>query len=242
MYVFEAQRRATGVCAIGRGTRLAADCSNLAEVLHNLQPNHERFREYQDLIRRIFPDIQGVSVVIHAAAQNRVEVRVWLAPVRTQRVDDLTIALEECGTGIGQVLSILYVLKNPDAERAVIAIDEPNSFLHPEASRALIRILKEFPDHQYIIATHAPEVIAESRPEMLTVLEHPRRSHYRYSVPEAITGSDPCCASRGGCSAVRCLRLRSRPLGRGAKRRICLRYSPGRMEPRLLCDCGSTSS
>jgi predicted ATP-dependent endonuclease of OLD family len=53
-----------------------------------------------------------------------------------------------------------------------IAIDEPNSFLHPDAARTLIRILKQHPQHQYIITTHSPEVIAEADAKNLFVLKH----------------------------------------------------------------------
>jgi hypothetical protein len=40
-------------------------------------------------------------------------------------------------------------------------IDEPGSFLHPGASRVLINIFRRFAQHQYIIATHSPEIISE---------------------------------------------------------------------------------
>jgi hypothetical protein len=52
-------------------------------------------------------------------------------------------------------------------EPGVIAIDEPNSFLHPGAAKKLIQILKRFPQHQYIISTHSPEVIGAAQPATL---------------------------------------------------------------------------
>jgi hypothetical protein len=72
---------------------------------------------------------------------------------------DLTMRLEESGTGVGQVLAILYVVMTLPS--TVIVIDEPNSFLHPGASKKLIQILRRYP-HQYVFATHSPEIIKAS--------------------------------------------------------------------------------
>src|SRR5205807_561938 len=82
--------------------------------------------------------------------------------------DDLAIPLAECGTGIGQVLSILYVVLK--SEGNIIIIDEPNSFLHPRAAKALVSILREDRRNQYIISTHSPEVIVAAEPDRLFVL------------------------------------------------------------------------
>ena len=82
--------------------------------------------------------------------------------------DDLPHSLSECGTGVGQVLAILYVVMRSTGD--VICIDEPNSFLHPGAAKALVEILNEQQEHQYIIGTHSPEVIVASRPERLFML------------------------------------------------------------------------
>ena len=62
--------------------------------------------------------------------------------------------------GSDRYLAMLYVAKISEQPRTII-IDEPGSFLHPGASRALMGILKGFSQHQYIIATHSPEIIGE---------------------------------------------------------------------------------
>ena len=169
VYVFEAERRAAGPCRFGRATVLAPDAENLAEVLNNLRENPARFSNYQGLVTQVFPDIKGLTVS-HAPGSDMLEVRLWLAPIETERTD-LTISLTECGTGIGQVLAILYVVTSSPSG-SVIAIDEPNSFLHPEASRTLIRILKKHSRHQYIISTHSPEVISEAASAALIAVLH----------------------------------------------------------------------
>jgi len=82
---------------------------------------------------------------------------------------DLAIPLIESGTGIGQVLSILYVVFTSEHPR-VLLIDEPQSFLHPGAARKLIEVLKRFPKHQYIIGTHSASVVAASDAQEVLIL------------------------------------------------------------------------
>ena len=93
---------------------------------------------------------------------------IWQVDPALER-EDLAMPLSQCGTGVGQVLAILYVVKTSDQPRTIV-IDEPGSFLHPGASRALIGILKRFPQHQYIIATHSPEILAELSDAPVTVV------------------------------------------------------------------------
>ncbi len=158
IYKFHAERLALGTSAYGKSSDLDPDARNLAEVLNVLQSNPERFKDYCDLVREVFPEVRKVSVRPLAAGGNVTEIAVWQVDPSLQR-DDLAIPLSQCGTGIGQVLAILYIAKVSEAPRTII-IDEPGSFLHPGAARALISILGRFNEHQYIVATHSPEIIS----------------------------------------------------------------------------------
>jgi len=66
------------------------------------------------------------------------------------------------------VLAILYVVVTYPA--AQIIVDEPNSFLHPAATRRLLAVLRRFDQHQYLLTTHTADVIAATRPEKLLLL------------------------------------------------------------------------
>jgi len=79
---------------------------------------------------------------------------------------DLTVPLSESGTGVAQVLAILYVVFTSDQPR-IIVIDEPQSFLHPGAIRKLFEILNSYPQHQYIITTHSPTAVTAADPSTL---------------------------------------------------------------------------
>ena len=77
--------------------------------------------------------------------------------------------MSESGTGIGQVLAILYVVLTSDYERTII-IDEPQSFLHPGATRKLFEILREYSQHQYIVTTHSPTVVTAADPQTIFIV------------------------------------------------------------------------
>jgi ABC-type thiamine transport system ATPase subunit len=117
----------------------------------------------------VLPSIEYITAPqIENSSNNKdVEAQIWSVPVDTER-HDLAVPLAESGTGIGQVLAILYVVLNAD-QPSVIIVDEPNSFLHPGAMRRLIGIMKQHPQHQYIMTTHSPAVITAAEPSTLTL-------------------------------------------------------------------------
>ena len=165
IYSFRAERFNVGISPGGINHILTPNASNLPEVLSTLQgTNPARFNKFNEYVNQIFPTIFQVSV--RAISSNNVEVIVWTEDPTTQR-DDLAVPLAESGTGVGQVLAILYVVLTSQFSRTIL-IDEPNSFLHPAAARKLIEILRiDFPMHQYIVATHSPDIIRAADPNML---------------------------------------------------------------------------
>jgi predicted ATPase len=167
IYVFRAERLNVGECAVGVNPILASNAHNLAEVLHLLQSsNPARYSRFMKDVRTIFPDIHDISIV--PVENNRVRINVWFVEPITER-KDLTVALADCGTGVGQALAILYVVLNSDHPR-IILIDEPQSFLHPGAIRKLFEILKRYPQHQYIVTTHSPTAVTAANPRTLVLL------------------------------------------------------------------------
>lgn len=168
IYSFHAQRFNLGISQFGSQRNLVSNATNLAEVLDTLQGfNPPRFGKLNDLLRQIFPSIYQVSTINRGGIQ--VEVVVWTEDPVAQR-EDLIIPLSDSGTGVGQVLAILYVVLTSDFPRTIL-IDEPNSFLHPAAARKLIEILRtEFSQHQYIVSTHSPEIIRAANPSTVTLI------------------------------------------------------------------------
>jgi predicted ATP-binding protein involved in virulence len=151
-------QRFVGQCSIGNDEKLNSSASNLAEVIHLLEsPSkkelYERFNRY---VSTMFPQFGLVSTRI-LEKQNRqgsnLEILIWPTKSLESRREDLAFSLSDCGTGIGQVLAILYAVVTSPQSRPIV-IDEPQSYLHPGAAKKLIEILKEFPQHQYFITTH----------------------------------------------------------------------------------------
>jgi energy-coupling factor transporter ATP-binding protein EcfA2 len=164
VYRFEAERMNLGSGAHGGNILLAPNAGNLPEVLNQLQHNRARFRDPNSQLNKILPQVKEMSV--RATGPGQVEIVVWCHDPESQR-EDLAVPSSESGTGIGQVLAILYVVMTSDRPQVII-IDEPQSFLHPGAARKLMEFLKLSP-HQFIIATHSATIIATANPETITL-------------------------------------------------------------------------
>lgn len=164
IYTFRAERLNVGECAVGGNAILAPNSSNLAEVLNLLiSSNPRKFDRFLAHVRTVFPHVTQITAPV--IGNNIARVLIWSVPSETERAD-LAVPLAESGTGIGQVLAILYVLVTAEKPR-VILIDEPQSFLHPGAVRKLFEILRTYSQHQYVITTHAPTAVAATDSESL---------------------------------------------------------------------------
>ncbi len=165
VYRFAAERMKVGRGPHGGNAFLAQNASNLPEVLSQLQHNTTRFRDLNRRLNAILPQVIQVSV--RGIDPGQVEIVVWCHDPESQR-EDLAVPLSESGTGIGQVLAILYVVMISNRPQTII-IDEPQSFLHPGAVRKLVEFLKLYPQHQFIIATHSATIIAAANPKTITL-------------------------------------------------------------------------
>lgn len=135
IYMFRAARSHAGLSTFGTSKVLNPDASNLAEVLHNLQSNERKFTRLNQHIHDIFPDIGKIGVPSGPSAL-QVQILVWPASEADTDREDLAIPLIHSGTGVSQVLAMLYVVLFADYPRIII-IDEPQSFLNPGAVRKL---------------------------------------------------------------------------------------------------------
>lgn len=167
-YGFRAERMNIGRCRISETPDLIPDASNLPSVLLQLPRKHLAHQQYQEFVREIFPSIFWVGARPVSGDFAGIEIIMNDMEAGTPRAG-ITVSLDESGTGVGQVLALLYVVVTADFPR-IIAIDEPNSFLHPGAAKKLLTILKRF-DHQYIISTHSAELIQVAEPEFVHLVE-----------------------------------------------------------------------
>lgn len=172
IYKFQAERICKSGCIVGASQELKPNAENLAEVLLNtITKRSQKYRELIEYVSEVIPSVKWItSVRIDPPPTGQAP---WHEIEVITTVEEASVSLSECGTGIGQVLAILYVIVTSDKDTPrTIIIDEPNSFLHPAASQKLIQILSRFPQHQYFISTHSPEIITASTPATITMLNY----------------------------------------------------------------------
>jgi hypothetical protein len=175
IFNFSAERLNVGESGFINARRLSHNADNLPAFLLTLMGEKgsiiERLKEH---LRAIFPIVGNFSVRPNDAG--KIEIAIW--PTEAMDRPELSFPLSESGTGLGQVLAILSVVMT--TTESVVIIDEINSFLHPGAVKALLRLFQtEYTQHQYIISTHSPEVISSSNPSTLHLVQ---RRGYRSSV------------------------------------------------------------
>ena len=158
VYCFRAERMNIGEAPAGPSRELAADGSNLPQVISQLAQNHALMTRYMKHVQRVLPHVCAVTAP--AMSQDRVKALIWHEGISFER-EDLAVPLAESGTGISQVLAILYVVLEQRRPQVVL-IDEPSSFLHPGAVSELMSIIRENDRHRYVIATHNPGVVVGS--------------------------------------------------------------------------------
>jgi predicted ATPase len=182
MFYFQPERHSTGRSGPNSLDRLTSNADNLPAVLHQLQGNRgSLFNKLISHLREIFPTFGNLSIPTAEDNSGLFEVKIW--PTQNMDKPELSFSLNSSGTGVAQVISILTAVIT--VEKAVIIIDEINNFLHPAATKALIRILQsQYSNHQYIIATHSPDVINHSNAESVYMV---RKRGYRSEIQHVDT-------------------------------------------------------
>jgi len=134
-------------------TRVSADGQNLVTVLHSLYTSNRDFEdEVNTAMRAAFGD-DFEKLVFPPAADQRIQMRIrWRSLKREQSTADLS-------DGTLRFLFLLAVLANPSPP-PLIAIDEPETGLHP----SMLRIVAEYArdastKSQVILTTHSPELL-----------------------------------------------------------------------------------
>src|SRR5882672_5011694 len=109
IYVFKAERLNVSESALEGVSVLASNAQNLPDVLNQLSTrNKPRFEKYLGHVRTVFPHITQIAAP-RVQGQNVARILVWTKPEELER-EDLAVPLAESGTGIGQVLALLYVV------------------------------------------------------------------------------------------------------------------------------------
>ena len=168
IYRFSAQRRPGVQCPAQSTAVLDREAITLPYCINHLQTNDAHGHKLLcSWVNRVFPSVKWVQA---PPSGGNFELR-CLPHMPEIRRDDLAIPLARMGAGIGNVIAMFYVLLT-SRDPQVIAIDEPNAFLHPRALRELLAILEsEGKQHQFILTAHSADVLTAVTTRSISLLD-----------------------------------------------------------------------
>ena len=166
---FHTHREATiRQAAVARAeTRVQPDGQNLISVLHTLYTGNREFKEELNTAMRAAFSDDFEELVFPPAADQRIQLRVrWKSLQREQSAADLS-------DGTLRFLFLLTVFANPTPP-SLIAIDEPETGLHPSMLSIVAEYARDAAQRtQVILTTHSPELLDAfgNDPPTTTVVE-----------------------------------------------------------------------
>jgi hypothetical protein len=143
-----------------------AEYVNAVKVIAEMhQPVYDRLAaSVQKSLKLLLPSIKSVKII--AGDQDRYR-RLRFSGPRVKVDDGTPTAIEEKGDGIKSLVAIaLMRAANADGSDCdlIVAIEEPESHLHPDAIHQLVAVLRDIAaEHQLIVTTHSPVLVARER-------------------------------------------------------------------------------
>lgn len=169
IYRFSARRQPGTDFGTAISPTLDREATSLPYCINHLNSNDsDGHRLLCEWVSRIFPSVKWIQAPPTGAGTFQIR---CLPQLPDARREDLATPLSRMGTGIGNIIAMLYVVLTARAPQ-VIAIDEPNAFLHPRALRELLAILEsEGKQHQFILTGHSPDVLTAVNARTISLLE-----------------------------------------------------------------------
>jgi predicted ATPase len=136
-----------------REATVAADGSNLVQVLHTLYTGDRQFKQDLDLAMRAAFNEDYEEIVFPPDADQRIQLRLlWKGLKHTQSAADLS-------DGTLRFLYLIAILANPNPP-TLIAIDEPEMGLHPSMLPIIAEYARDASKRtQVILTTHSAELL-----------------------------------------------------------------------------------
>jgi predicted ATPase len=133
--------------------QIAPDGQNLIPVLHTLYSGNREFKRTVDQSMRAAFGSDYEELVFPPAADQRVQLRVRWRPLKTEQ------SAADLSDGTLRFLLLLAILANPEPG-SLIAIDEPETGLHPSMFPIIAELATEAAERtQAILTTHSPQFL-----------------------------------------------------------------------------------
>jgi len=149
------------------------------------------------------PQLEAVRGAVAALLQGFSNLRIERKLRRmTVQKQDQVLDVTQLSAGEKALLTLVsdlarrLSLANPDAKdprlgEGVVLIDEVDLHLHPRWQRMLLPSLERtFPNCQFVVTTHSPQVISEVKPECIYLLERTPEGEIIANRPESSFGLD----------------------------------------------------
>lgn len=126
----------------------------------------EYFEEFKELSERSWPRLQIVGL---EGKDNLPDEPIELLV----RDGDFVAEVGWMGHGLQMWLQTMwFITRSKDSD--TIILDEPDVYMHPDLQRKLLRFIRGR-NPQYLIATHSTEILAETEPNNILIVERSRR-------------------------------------------------------------------
>lgn len=145
-------------------TKLQELGENLAEVVHTIHAKHRR--PHFDLIERYLTAIvPEITELISDLEKNETFIAV------KEPESEIAIPSFSLPDGVLKLIGVLTVLNSP-GKPPLIAIEEPENFIHPHAQNMLAEHLINYSKkHQLMLTTHSPTFLSNFPLESVVVVE-----------------------------------------------------------------------
>ena len=142
--------------------RLSSNGQNLVSFLHTLYSEDRDFKQSVDMAMGAAFGSEYEEIVIAPASDQRVQLRLRWKSL------DTSISAANLSDGTLRFLMLVTILSNPEPGE-VIAIDEPETGLHPRMFPILAELALDAAERsQVILTTHSPEFLNAFRTEAPT--------------------------------------------------------------------------
>jgi predicted ATPase len=142
--------------------RLAPNGQNLVAVLHTLYSENREFKRSLDMVMRAAFGEEYEEIVIAPASDQRVQLRLRWKSLNA------SISATNLSDGTLRFIMLAAILSNPEPGE-LIAIDEPETGLHPRMFPIIAELAMDAAQRsQVILTTHSPEFLDAFRTEAPT--------------------------------------------------------------------------